>query len=791
MSRFTVSLTFFTLVLLWTSGCTDQLSKNVLAGFTIGLTVSGSQPGLVLGNADGEKIEVDADGTFFFAGAGIGGSPYEILVKSHPNGQSCSVLNGKGVMPPDRGVVGVEVKCVTLGVTPVYQNLGAKWNDYVRFDGADLLSAKDLPCNMNPAVPQNGSFASCIHGGELRQMILPDLTSCDKVTAEDSAKAFNWACDKSTGTVRLVSLGLKPEAGLATLIDFDAIKWKDMSLSVSVDGSPVFKSNAMAWWSNPVTERNMGGFIPFGVIAVATLDPLGPYLLNGGAALVVRPNVRVRAWDPNVVLMPEMVSITGAYNWVEGDFYAKGANFGIHLIGATHSQVRNTRVYSSLVGVRLDAFAKGNLLTNIVVANNIYMGVSFWQASQNTIAGLSAHDNHTPTYSYTVAAENGSLDNTIMNAYLSAGANDAVFLDGAHSTALLGATITNNQRFAVRTLGGSNQTFAEILAANNGSGISIGGPPGVIAHADNQFFDIASLDNGGFQANLALFNLVDTRVMGSLRMGLGNNCGSTASLTDTSGILNGPCTDTGAYGSNSYGNQLSSAFYYPGGLSAKVFVGRVFTDDSVNSADFLGLNSAILDSSDWAGFESTSRSWGRLGFPFPPMSAFPAVDQQGACGSALGAPALACRIWDWALSAADLGDFGPDLVRNSPDDLPFVLGRNDCPSGDTALLHQWSVTLEADCDRIAGAQWFAGSGSCKSTYLPNADEINHLSLGNHNGFCESGEVCLMKPNAGAYQGHGTLVKASSTVANTEACEDIGSGGDVTDVELYKYSGNGR
>ena len=48
----------------------------------------------------------------------------------------------------------------------------------------------------------------------------------------------------------------------------------------------------------------------------------------------------------------------------------------------------------------------------------------------------------------------------------------------------------------------------------------------------------------------------------------------------------------------------------------------------------------------------------------------------------------------------------------------------------------------------------------------------------------------MSPNYGHYQGEGALVKADTPVANTKECADIGSGGPVENITLWKYSING-
>ena len=69
-------------------------------------------------------------------------------------------------------------------------------------------------------------------------------------------------------------------------------------------------------------------------------------------------------------------------------------------------------------------------------------------------------------------------------------------------------------------------------------------------------------------------------------------------------------------------------------------------------------------------------------------------------------------------------------------------------------------------------------------------EVIGDGIGNENGFCESNEACIFTPNVGAYQGHGNLVSANTPVSNTPTCSDIGTGGTITNVTLYKYENNG-
>jgi len=120
-----------------------------------------------------------------------------------------------------------------------------------------------------------------------------------------------------------------------------------------------------------------------------------------------------------------------------------------------------------------------------------------------------------------------------------------------------------------------------------------------------------------------------------------------------------------------------------------------------------------------------------------------------------------CRVYDWRGKNGDTGNGGSPAIQD-------VLS---CPVAADVTTHTFS-----DASTI--------------TFLNHAQEIIGVSGNNSNGLCESGETCLYTPNIGAYQGHSSLVAASSNVPNTAACADIGTGGTITNVTLMKYSING-
>ncbi len=103
---------------------------------TIGGNVSGlGGAGLVLSlNGGVETLPVGADGPFIFATALAAGAAYEVLVQAQPEGQTCSVANGSGIMP-DADVTHVEVSCAAL---PPAHSVGGS---LVGVDSAGLVLA--------------------------------------------------------------------------------------------------------------------------------------------------------------------------------------------------------------------------------------------------------------------------------------------------------------------------------------------------------------------------------------------------------------------------------------------------------------------------------------------------------------------------------------------------------------------------------------------------------------------------------------------------------------------------
>ena len=166
------------------------------------------------------------------------------------------------------------------------------------------------------------------------------------------------------------------------------------------------------------------------------------------------------------------------------------------------------------------------------------------------------------------------------------------------------------------------------------------------------------------------------------------------------------------------------------------------TTDAVNTVAVGG--TSTNPSGDPFGFQNFYRAWGNSG-------TFPTNPTRGPC-----VPGT-CQIWDFTLVSSDL----------------VARATNACPDGTITDTHTWS-------------------DSTTVTFLRSATEILFDGVGNDNGFCESNEDCFYTPNIGSYQGHGNLISgtASTTTPNDQSCADIGTGGTIANVRIFKYQTNG-
>lgn len=95
-----------------------NLQADPVGGFSVGGSVSNlSASGLELRNGNREVLQVPAGATSFtFLTPVIPGTPFDVRVKTQPNGSTCSVANGKGTVST-ASVTSIVVTCTPSNVT--------------------------------------------------------------------------------------------------------------------------------------------------------------------------------------------------------------------------------------------------------------------------------------------------------------------------------------------------------------------------------------------------------------------------------------------------------------------------------------------------------------------------------------------------------------------------------------------------------------------------------------------------------------------------------------------------
>ncbi len=314
----------------------------------------------------------------------------------------------------------------TFEVTPLYEGAGA-WNDRVLDDGDDPLDASGAAC---PCGPEAGD---CIQAGPLRALALPQLDDCDGVEATDSLGALEWICREDSQPVRVVSDGLAEDAGLATLVDAEAVAWRSAQLIVTVDGEELLRTDEAVWWTDPVEALPL-------TEGVITLDAAGTvYTLaapreSGGVQIaadsvsLVTGEAAPLSW--NGLDAPSCNGQTGEVEgadttclvaaggqsclWLEGRYLATGAERSVFLSdvhastvwraevveggdgltlgqGSSGNLVFESRIQAATGdGLVLTEGATGNLVRELLVEGAAFTAVNLWGSDANTLRRVTA-----------------------------------------------------------------------------------------------------------------------------------------------------------------------------------------------------------------------------------------------------------------------------------------------------------------------------------------------------------------------------------------------------------------
>ena len=634
-------------------------------------------------------------------------------------------------------------------ITPVvsarYSN-GANWNDYVKNDGNDPLSATNTACD--------NTGGDCIHGGELRAFEVPS-SKCSGLDAQGTPNVFRWRCIEVGNQAYFVTAGFNRDKHLSDLIDWTAAPvWKQMDVTVTKSGKS-FTTETATWWNNPITPSSGPMDQPGTIYYVDDTNNTGDREISADkVALLVEPGVTLTA---NIdIIGGGIVSFANNYIWIEGSLDTNGHGTGVNISG-NYNVMRNISIFNSLGEGLIISDAKWNRITRAFLANNKTSGGLLRNVENSHFKNIivSNSDQVGLGIQNMQGVGDGSDRNTFVDITLMNNQRGMGIPIDSKGNFLSNVTVANNIQNGIQFYGelSSQNTIQNIAAINNQNGLVIfGRPPAVGDMAYFLINNVVSAHNGTAidGSGIQLFANHYSLFTGWLKVG------NTFKDCETSGSV-----DIGLGASCE--NKVDSDADLRTGINAVDSVGgKVITDDGKNTSDATG--SATYDISlDWTNFQNRFRAWGMDG------SGAYNKDNRGRCTSGT------CRIWDWS-AASNLpgGDMGDPFGGGTP----VLLDVNAYPTGNDILVHYWKVLDADECDRIADAVWNAGE--CITTFLKNAVERLGDFIGNDNGFCESNETCIYTRNIGSYQGHGSYGSAGDFVD-----------GVITGVSLKQNANNGR
>jgi parallel beta-helix repeat protein len=461
---------------------------------------------------------------------------------------------------------------------------------------------------------------------------------------------------------------------------------------------------------------------------------------------------------------------------------ATGNGAGVFWSDVRYSRMHNLRVeYAdtavSSTGIALyDSY--GNRISDVAASNNTNSGIELNNSWNNTLSGVTASNNHTGVYLGSYSDNNTLSGITVSNNYIGISLDSnsdnntlsgitafnsyygGIELGDSTGNTLSGLTASNNSTGVYLGSYSSNNTLTGITVSNNHTGVYLG------SYSDNN--TLSGVTAGDNTYGVWLDNSSDNYFTGALQVG-GN-------LTDCYVTGGGTVTNPGLDDDLTPGDQGNDAEHTGGCIQegasdfgmavtgitlASSFVGKVASDDTVNTSDASGtaIYPAYPALFDWTGFENSFRGWGLDG------SAFPNADNTGIWTMGTG------RIWDWSAMAGDT------VIANS-------LSYPDTGDMANTLTHSWypafTPTQQSDCDADAPGSIFVAD-HCETTFLRSAVEIMDDGIGNDNTLCETDETCLYTPNMGSYQGHGALVNSSPAFTD---------GAVLTGITLKQFETNG-
>jgi hypothetical protein len=727
----------------------------------------------------------------------------------------------------DAGIIDTDAgPLLDLGpVLPLYPTNGANWNQYVRNDGADRFSGNDTDCDPAAVTNPLRMREDCLHGGQMRTVVLPNIQCSPALTASDALGVFEWTCLDDGGDARFVSSDFKPGKGLTDLLDFTNALWLPNRVTVSheSDGQAA-QSTVTEWWTNPISVDNGGmgtGNATAGSIYIVNVTiPGGTYTVDADeVAIVIDPAIVVERTNGNSTASYGHWDFVNAdFGWFEGAMDGTTGTITLTFVEGAFGVVRNLRGYDADPAIQI--FGADFTLIEGLRIHNENASFDEVEISAETTQAVGTVILDAKVYNASMYLEGertrvldvyftGSQSRGLWTAGLNHVAMDvrifntatAEFYDNGYGGAVwsrmtlggggsssdgfilrgLGNPPTHTARhmtvaatgFANNNFGGQNLRVSDVLAVQTQYGWYMRGV------SDSVFEDMVSTHAHYEHAIETAGGCTNNRFTGRLKVGFGDvvgtglECGR-SSLEVNAGLIEGTCTDTGLAGSSVYTGELSDAVLSVDVDGHAIIVGEITEDDVANPIDDAGFaDPAELTAVAAWSFDNELRGFNADLI----MSDIAEVDP---CSSS-GPPW--CRIYDWSLRAGEMADPNGGGAGVAG---PAALGVNAVPTGDETQVHVWYTETEpvtqADCDAAAPGSSLNDQGTpafCETAHLRDTAELMFDWDGNENGLCESGERCLFHPNIGSYQGHGELTAVTFTP------------GALTGVQLFRYDTNGR
>jgi hypothetical protein len=534
----------------------------------------------------------------------------------------------------------------------------------------------------------------------------------------------------------------------------------DLTVNLSdVQDSVVWQASVLNGWdglrlgegsaNNLVRHVWINESLDDGLVIVESEDNTAWGMLIDGA-----DNAGVVLWYADGNTLKEVSAEENTWGWyVEGSHANRllgvwaydNDQEGFYLYESTGNLLDDVEAgWNGLTGHYLASGADDNLLIDVRSRSDGGAGILVEENSGNTLvgsrasmaqAGIATWDTWQTVFVDTVVTNNDLdgfyaddiADAVVVNLLATNNDEDGVhFSDGSVGVTLVNITSVDNHDDGIElhntqedeTLGG---VLANSVVANNQSdGLNLDESTGVLV---SDLFVFAS------GANAIELEWMDDVVFTGL-LGLGGSGGLDCYVDDGDGIEHETCALAGD----------SDAVVQLGLDLTDSFSGEVRVTDIVNDDDLDGVCLGG-DIDDWLGFESTYRAWGIDGdWPAP-------MDLTGQCEAD-----DSCRIRDWRVETAD------ETLRD-------VHGHSD--GGD------------APCpDSAHGDLVLVDFHTTPNTFARHAIEQMLDEVGDEDGLCESGEVCLYSSNLGAYQGEGTPTACSF------------ASGMLSDVEMLVFHSNG-